>query len=300
MDLNKKINQWIFLIGMSFIWGTSFILIKKSLLAYTPFQSGALRISFAFLYFLPIAIKKLSKIEKKSVKYLIISGFLGNFFPAFMFAYGETEVSSSIASMINSVTPIFVLITGLLMFKTKPSLINVIGILIGFVGTIGLVAEDASSIFNAWNLGAVVIVVATLFYGINTNIIKYKLKNIDGLAISALSFLFIGPWAIAYFLTTDISAAINNQHFWASTGSLLALAFFSSFIAIILFVTLIKYSTALFAASSTYIIPIFAIFWGLLDGETISEIQIVSIMIVFAGVALVNKKEKKTFVKIKT
>ncbi|MBN2893366.1 MAG: DMT family transporter [Bacteroidales bacterium] len=288
---------------MSFIWGTSFILIKKSLLAYTPLQSGALRISFAFFYFLPIAIRKIKKLNNKNIKWLILAGFIGNFFPAFMFAYGETEVSSSIASMINSTTPIFVLITGLIMFKSKPSWLNVLGLIIGFIGTLGLVADSSETLFSGWKIGALVIVGATFFYGINTNILKYKLEGLDGLAISALSFLFIGPWAIAYFVMSDLKTAYLSEFFWTSTGALATLAFFSSFVAIILFVNLIKYSTAIFAASSTYIIPIFAIFWGLLDGESLSELQIVSIFVVFAGISLINRKNKNnqpSTVKLKT
>lgn len=275
---------------MSFIWGTSFILIKKSLLAFTPMQSGALRISFAFLYFLPIAIKRIRNITRKNIKYLLIAGFIGNFFPAFMFAYGETHVSSSIAAMLNSTTPIFVLITGLILFKSKPSWLNIFGLIIGFIGTLGLIVTDLKTPLSGWNIGAIVIIGAAFFYGINTNVLKYKLKDLDGLSIASFSMLFIGPWAIIYFFTSDLQMAYANEYFLASTLSLATLAFFSSFIAIILFVTLIKHTTAIFAASSTYIIPVFAIFWGIIDGDKISIIQIISILIVFAGISLINKK----------
>ena len=253
-------------------------------------QSGALRISFAFLYFLPIAIIKIKKLTRKNLKYLILAGFIGNFFPAFMFAYGQTQISSSITSVLNSTTPIFVLITGLLMFKTKTSWVNVLGILIGFVGTIGLISNGIGSILSGWNIGALIIIGATFFYGINTNILKFKIHNLDGLSISAFSFFFIGPWAIAYFFGSVLQTAFQCPHFWTSTISLATLAFFSSFIAIILFVTLIKYTTPIFTASTTYIIPVFAIFWGILDGETISLLQILSILIIFAGISLVNKQ----------
>ncbi len=291
MDLNKKINQWIFLLAMSFIWGTSFILIKKSLLAYTPIQSGALRISFAFIYFLPIAISRIKKLDKKNAKFLIIIGLIGNFFPAFMFAFGETRVSSSIASMLNSITPIFVLLIGILFFKSKATWLNIIGLVIGFVGTLGLISANPANLLSGWNIGAVIILVATLFYGINTNILKFKLKELDGLSMSALSFMFIGPFALSVFFSTDIKEAYLHPDFWKSTISLAILAFFSSFIAVILFNWLIKYSTPIFAASSTYIIPVFAIFWGILDGETLTLIQIISIIIVFVGVSFINNKK---------
>jgi len=275
---------------MSLFWGSSFILIKKSLLAYTPYQSGSVRMILAFLFFLPLAIKRIKKITKKNIFPLIIVGFIGNFFPAFMFAFGESHVSSSLASMLNSTTPIFVLLVGILFFKVKTNIINILGLIIGFVGTLGLIVEDFSSITNALSLGAVIILFASLFYGINTNVIKTTLKDLDALSIVSLGFFLIGPFAIIYFLTTDISMLIHNPDFIISTSALFVLAFFSSFVALIIFNLLIKHTTAIFVASTTYIMPIVAIFWGFLDHEYISDIQKISIVIILAGVSLVNKK----------
>lgn len=290
MDLNKKIWQWTALLTLSFIWGASFILIKKSLLAFTPYQSGALRISFAFIFFLPIALQQLKKIKKENITRLLVVGFIGNFFPAFLFAYGETIVTSTLASMLNSTTPIFVLIVGLILYRTKTKWQNVLGVSIGFLGTLGLVVKSSSSIFSGWNFGAIIILIATFFYGINTNEIKFKLKQLDGISISSLSFLFIGPVAIFYFLSSDMHSAYVSEFFWKSIGALIILSFFGSFIAVIIFNTLIKYTTPIFAASVTYLIPIFAIGWGFIDGEQITLLQIFSILIVLAGVSLVNKK----------
>lgn len=275
---------------LSFIWGASFILIKKSLLAFTPYQSGALRISFAFIFFLPIALQQLKKIKKENITRLLVVGFIGNFFPAFLFAYGETIVTSTLASMLNSTTPIFVLIVGLILYRTKTKWQNVLGVSIGFLGTLGLVVKSSSSIFSGWNFGAIIILIATFFYGINTNEIKFKLKQLDGISISSLSFLFIGPVAIFYFLSSDMHSAYVSEFFWKSIGALIILSFFGSFIAVIIFNTLIKYTTPIFAASVTYLIPIFAIGWGFIDGEQITLLQIFSILIVLAGVSLVNKK----------
>ncbi len=293
LDLNKKIWQWASLLLLSFIWGTSFILIKKSLLAFTPYQSGALRISFAFLYFLPFAFKRIRKINKKNITPLLICGFIGNFFPAFLFAYGETTISSSLASMINSTTPIFVLIIGIILYQTKVRWQNILGLFIGFVGTLGLVFNPAD-LTSFWNIGAIIVLLASVFYGINTNEIKYKLSKLDGLSISVLTYSLIGPFAIAYFFTTDISTALQSEFLWKSIYALLALSFFSSFIAVILFNILIKHTTPIFAASVTYLIPVFAIGWGFFDGEIITYIQIISIVIILAGVSLVNKRQSNS------
>lgn len=281
---------------MAFIWGTSFILIKKSLVAFTPFQSGALRMSFAFIFFLPLAITRLKKFTKQNFLPIALIGFIGNFFPAFMFAYGETLISSSLASMLNSTTPIFVLLLGVSFFKTKTNKYNILGLFIGLIGTLGLIIKDYHSIFSGWNFGALIIIIATFFYGLNTNVIKNAIKDIDGVSLSALSFFLIGPFGIAYFfITSDVSTVVQNPHFWSSTIALMILAFFSSFIAVIIFNVLIKHTTTIFAASVTYIIPVFALVWGIIDGEYISIIQIISIAIVFAGISLINKQKKDKF-----
>lgn len=294
MDLNKKIWQWVALLTTSFIWGASFILIKKSLLSFSPYQSGALRISFAFLFFLPIALKKIKHLTKENLKFLLIVGFIGNFFPAILFAYGETIVTSTLASMLNSTTPIFVLIIGVLFYKTKVRWQNILGIIMGFVGALGLLMKNSSSILSGWNIGALIILIATVFYGINLNVLKYNLQKLDGITTAALSSLLVGPSAILYLLTTNIQTTYYSEFFWESIGALTVLSFFGSFIAIIFLNTLIKYTTTLFSASVTYIIPIFAIGWGFIDREIITTVQIISIIIILAGVSLVNKKKVKT------
>jgi len=294
LDLNKKIWQWVALLTTSFIWGASFILIKKSLLSFSPYQSGALRISFAFLFFLPIALKKIKHLTKENLKFLLIVGFIGNFFPAILFAYGETIVTSTLASMLNSTTPIFVLIIGVLFYKTKVRWQNILGIIMGFVGALGLLMKNSSSILSGWNIGALIILIATVFYGINLNVLKYNLQKLDGITTAALSSLLVGPSAILYLLTTNIQTTYYSEFFWESIGALTVLSFFGSFIAIIFLNTLIKYTTTLFSASVTYIIPIFAIGWGFIDREIITTVQIISIIIILAGVSLVNKKKVKT------
>jgi drug/metabolite transporter (DMT)-like permease len=293
LNLNKKFWQWAAFLAMSFIWGASFILIKKGLLAYTPMQSGALRMTFASLFFLPLALSRIKKINKQNIIPLLITGFIGNFFPAFMFAYGETKVTSTVASMLNSTTPIFTLIIGVMFFKMKANSYKIIGLLIGFVGTMGLIIKDGTSIFSGWNIGALIILAATFFYGINTNVLKSSFKDLDGISISALSFMLIGPFAMTYFFSSDLNTAYQNPHFWTSTLSLATLSFFGSFLAVIIFNTFIQYTSAILAASVTYVIPVFALFWGILDNETITIVQIISALIVFIGISFVNKKEKK-------
>jgi len=292
INLEKKIWHWIVLFFLAFIWGTSFILMKKGLQSYTSTQLAAFRMFFSFVFFIPFIISKFKYLKKEYIKSLVIIGFIGSFFPAFLFAEAQTNINSSLAGMLNSLTPIFVLIVGIIFYKTKTKMFRVIGIIIGLLGASGLFLKNMDVMFSNINYYGLFIVLATFFYGINANEVKNKLKDLDGITISALSFLFIGPIAGVILLFSDFSAAIQTPNYLINLGYIAILSFFSSFFAGIIFNVLIKKTTAIFASSVTYIIPIFAIFWGFVDGEKINFIQLISITIILLGVYLVKKKEK--------
>ena len=290
MDPGKKIWQWIVLIVLSLIWGSSFILMKKGLDAFTSNQVAAFRIFISFLAFLPIAIKHFNKLKKENIISLLIIGVIGNAIPAFLFTKAQTRIDSSLAGILNSLTPMFTLFVGLLFYKSKLLSINIAGILLGLIGAIGLVS-NGQNILAGDNSYAIFIVVATIFYGISTNEIKFKLPGMSGIAIAALSFFFIGPFAGIYLLFTDFSGAINSGVFLPSLGYIAILAIFGSFFAVMLFNTLIKYTSAIFGASVTYFIPIIAIMWGILDGEPFTFNHLLWFMVIIVGVYLVNKQK---------
>lgn len=292
MNLNKKTWQWVALIVLAIIWGSSFILMKKGLESFSFMQVGAMRMFFAFLFFIPFIIKKLKKLGKKNIISIIIIGFVGNAIPAILYSKAQTQIDSSIAGMLNATTPIFVWLVGIGFYKAKTKLINILGLFIGLIGSMGLVVKDFSNIAQNFNVFIIYIVIATLFYGISTNETKFKLANLDGIAITALAFLFVGPASGAYLLFSDFSPALATPDFYQNLFYVILLAFFSSFIAVALFNLLIKSTTTIFAASVTYLIPIVAIIWGVIDGETVTIIQIIAMLITLAGVYLINKKHK--------
>jgi len=290
MDLDKKIWQWIVLLVLSLIWGSSFILMKRGLDAFTNNQVAAFRIFISYLAFLPIAIKHINKLKKENIISLLIVGFIGNAIPAMLFTKAQTRIDSSLAGMLNSLTPMFTLFVGLLFYKSKVLIINIAGILLGLIGAIGLV-NNGQNILAGNNSYAMFIVVATIFYGISVNEIKFKLPGMSGIVIAALSFFFIGPFAGIYLLFTDYSGAINSGLFLPSLGYISILAIFGSFFAVMLFNTLIKYTSAIFGASVTYIIPVFAIMWGVVDGEPFTLNHLLWFMVIIVGVYLVNKQK---------
>lgn len=294
VDLNKKSWQWIVLLSLAFIWGSSFILMKKGLRSFDYMQVAALRVFFSFIILSPVFLKNIRKVNRKNIIHLIISGYAGVFFPAFLFTKAQTNISSSLAGMINSLAPFFALIIGILLYRNKPKVVQYIGIGLGLVGAVGLLSNgNILESINNINGYALYVVVATLGYGINANEVKFKLKGLTGVEVTSLSFMMIGIPAGIYLLMSDYSAVVATPDWPINLMFIFILALFGSVISLFFFNELIQKTSALFATSVTYIIPFFAILWGVFDGETITVIQILSISLALVGVWLVNKRKKQ-------
>lgn len=264
---------------------------KKGLQTFTNLQVGGMRIFFSFVFFIPIIFKYIRKINRFNLRSLLIVGFIGNAFPAFLFATAQTEISSSVAGILNSLTPIFTLFIGILFYANKVRWLSIVGLILGMTGAVGLIMSiNNLELESHRNWYGIFAVIATVCYGINVNEIKFRLRDLNGVAIASLGFLFVGPLAGIYLAFSDYSMAAGSPDLIPSLIAVSGLAFFSSFIAIMLINILIKYTTTLFAASVTYIIPVFAVFWGLADGERFLVIQIFWALVIIAGVYLVNKK----------
>tara|TARA_B100000809_G_scaffold9521_1_gene9049 strand:+ start:36804 stop:37688 length:885 start_codon:yes stop_codon:yes gene_type:complete len=290
-DLDKKIWQWIALLFLAIIWGSSFILMKKGLVVYSHNVVAALRISLASIVLIPFALKGFKKVNAKDWKYLIFTGVIGNGIPAFLFTFAQTEVSSSLTGMLNSLVPIFSLIVGVFLFKSKPLKTQVIGIFIGLLGASGLILSNGLPSENSNFMFILLIVLATVCYALSVNVIKTYLKEINAIHITALSFICLAPFTITYLLTTNfIEVTINNSASFNALVYIGILAILGTALAIIIFNLLIKATTTVFATSVTYLIPIVAIFWGIFDGETMNMIQVVSALITLIGIYFINKR----------
>ena len=289
IELENKAWQWAILLFLSLIWGTSFILMKKGLESYSHSQVAAFRIFFSFIFMLPITIRNIKVISRDNILSLLIVGFIGFAIPAFLFTKAQTRIDSSLAGMLNSLTPLFTLIVGILFYRNSARWVNIAGLFMGLIGAIGLMWNGDMNIFRGINAFALFIVVATICYGINVNEIKFKLVNLSSLEITSLAFLFTGPIAGIYLLFTDFSSVPETPDYLLNLAYIALLALFSSVIAVLIFNHLIKFTTTLFATSVTYIIPLFAIMWGLIDGESIRIIQLLWITVILLGVYLVNK-----------
>lgn len=284
-------EKWILLIVLSIIWGSSFILIKKSLDHFTPYQVGALRVLIAGIILMPIAISKYKLFPKKHLKWLILAAFTGNFIPMFLFPIAETEVSSSIAGIINSMMPIFVIIVGTLFWKFETTKRQMTGIFISFAGVCMLAfggGEDSQ--FKIFPI--LLLLLATLCYAISTTTVKSKLMEVSSTVLSAFVFSFIlfSPSLIALLSTGFASTFTFSKENMMGLMFVSLLSVFGTGLAMMMNYRLLKVSTPLFASTVTLLMPIVAIIWGILDGEKLTILQFAGASIIIAGLIFLRAK----------
>ncbi|NOX48181.1 MAG: DMT family transporter [Chlorobi bacterium] len=291
MYWEKRWFQYAVLLLLAFVWGSSFILMKIGLKSFSDQQAAAIRIVFASLAILPYSIKHLKYLRKKDLKSFFIVGFIGSFFPAFLFMKAQTRIDSAMAGMLNSLTPIFTLLVGLLFYKMKFNWKQVSGLGIGLIGALGLISSGEGISFSNVNSYAFFIVLATVFYATSVNEVKTNLTHLSGLQITSLMFFFTGPVALVYLLTTDLQVVVGKPQWQLHLLALALLGTIGTAAALVLLNSLIHKVTPIMASSVTYIIPIFAIFWGVVDGEKITLFHLLCMGIILLGVFMINRKK---------
>lgn len=282
--------KWILLVILALIWGSSFILIKKGLVGLDPMQLGSLRIIFAALFLLLIGFRTLPKIPLGHWKYIAITALFGTFMPAYLFALAETNIDSSITSILNSLTPLNALILGLLIFKLEYKRAQVLGVIIGFIGTAVLILNGAANHPSQNYFYAGFAILGALCYGINVNLIKKYLSDLSPLSITTGNFLVMSVPAAIILYASGFFSIVHQAPVQHSAGFILILGVVGTGVANILFYKLIHLSSPVFATTVTYLIPIVAFFWGVLDGELLTFIQYVGAAIILFGVYLSSKK----------
>jgi len=287
-----RLTKWSYLVILSIIWGTSFILIKKALIGLNPYQIGALRTVLTGSFLLAVGYQTIKTIKKKDWKWITISGFLGSFIPAFFFAIAETEIDSAVVSVLNSLVPLNTVLMGLAIFKISSTKRQVLGVIVGFVGTALLILKGAQLNPDQNYLFAGYIIASTLMYAANVNIIKRYLQNVKPLAIAVGNYVpIVIPGLVVLYYTNFFSVEqFNTPQIGLSIVYVAVLSLFGTAIAKVMFFKLVQMSTPVFASSVTYIMPIVALIWGLLDGESFSVLQLIASAIILVGVYMANKK----------
>lgn len=289
---NNPLLPIFLLLILAFIWGSSFILMKEGLKSFSSFQVAAFRLSIAGVFFLPVFLKYIRKVDPKDYKILFISGLTGSGLPAFLFTYAQMHINSSTAGALNALTPIFTLLIGVLFLGVSLSVNKTLGVIIGFAGAMLLVLFKPDGGIVKAEIHGLFLVLATFLYGINVNLIKYKLGHYNAWTVASLPIFFLLPFTLAILIGTGFFQIefMENSQTMRSFGAISLLGIVGTAISLVLFNKLIQLTNAVFASSVTYLIPVFALMWGILDGESTGIYQIAGLLLILSGIAVIRKK----------
>lgn len=287
-------QDWTIFGVLCIVWGTSFILIKKGLIAFDHYDVAVIRISVTMLAFTPFFIKYLYHIDWSRFWKFLLIGLTGSGIPAFLYPLAQTQISSSVAGILNSLTPIFTLIIGIVIFKVSFQGSKMVGSVIGFIGACMLILSGENTLVSGNNWYAIYIILGTICYGFSVNAVKEYFQDTNSILISAVSFGLIGPPALIYIIFfSDIPhIMMNEEHGMMSFIYIALLAIFSTVFGTVYFFKLIQRTNAIFGASISYLIPVVALFWGLVDGELINIFHILSMFLILFGVYLVRGRQR--------
>jgi drug/metabolite transporter (DMT)-like permease len=295
--MSDTFRKWAIFTFLALVWGSSFILMKRGLISFDYVQVGLLRMLFATAVTLLFAFRSLKEFRRKDLLYLCTVGLFGNGLPYLLFPLAVTKVDSGVVGILNSLVPLFTVTIGLLFFKIQARSMQYAGIAVGLIGAVWLIAPWNATLNREQVVYTLFPVLATIQYAISINIIGQKLAHLSSNAISLMSFLSIAlPALLSLVFLTDFSERMNaDPHAWESLGYIGILGVVGTSIAVVLFNQLIKSTTPVFASSITYCVPIVAMFWGVLDGESLGLRHLIGVGFILLGVYLVNVKRQKTY-----
>ncbi len=285
-----EIRSFIILGILSIVWGSSFILIKKALIAFEPFDLACMRLGIAAISFTPVLIYHRKKIPWKRWKTFLAVGITGSGVPAFMYFLAQTNINSMISGLLNSLVPIWTLLIGVFIFKLQINFYKVLGVILGLLGAVALMvfSENSGSNSDLWY--GLFVVVGTLCYGVSGNLVKHYFQNVESVIISATSFFLVGiPPLILLIYNGRLAQISFTPSEVYSLGAIFILSIVGTVLATILFYKLIQETNAVFGSSVAYLMPIVATLWGVFDGESIGWIIVFSMVLILSGVYLIRK-----------
>jgi len=291
LTISARARSFLILAFLSFIWGSSFILIKKSVAIYPSEQVALLRLAISGVAFAPLMLQMWRKIDWSRFHFFVMVGLFGSGIPAFLFAFGQQRISSSVAGILNSLVPLFTLTIGIIIFRAKLVWAKVFGVIVGLIGAAMLILFSSDSGLSGDIGSALLIVLAAMCYGTNSNIVGNVFRDVSSMIISTVSFASVGvPSAIIILLATDFTDILTTHpQGWWGLGYVAILSLVGTVMASIVFFQLIKWTSPVFASMVAYIMPIVSVFWGVIDGEAISWYHFVGMGLILGGVYLSRK-----------
>lgn len=287
----RSLRSWLVLALLSLIWGTSYLLIKKGLVVYSPVQVACLRLTISTIAFLPIFLHRLRRVDWSRFSLFLLVGLTGTALPAFLFATAQTEVSSSVAGMLNSLSPLFTLVLGIAFFQSAAPLSKITGVVLGLLGAALLIffSRGLGQGGNPWY--GLLIVVATVCYAISTNVVGSQLRHTSSLTISAVSFCLVGLPAALYLLIYSGFPTVlaTEPGAWRALGFITLLALGSTVLASVFYFKLIQWTSPVFGSTVSYVVPAVAVLWGAFDGERITWVHVGGLVLILLGVYLSRK-----------
>ncbi len=292
-DNDISLRNWVVFGFLALVWGSSFILIEQGLTYFSAMEVACLRVSISMMAFLPFVPRAMKCVRRKHLKGVIGMGLLGNLFPAFLFAYAQTGIDSSIAGILNALTPIFTMLLGAILFRQGLRMLKIAGVVTGFAGAAIIVWKGMEAGSTNFYLMELLVILATFCYGLSSNIIKAWLGDISAREAGAVAFLIIGPVALTILLvfTGFTDHVMHSEAIWP-LFSIVLLALLGTVLATILYIRLLQDTNALFGTSVTYLIPVVAIFWGWFYGDQLFAKHLLGLILILMGVYLISWRKK--------
>jgi len=279
--------SWGFLFFLALTWGSSYILIKKGLVAYSPEQVASLRISISAIALLPYFLLRYKSIDWSKAKYYAVVGFAGSFIPSILFAFAQTQINSSITGVLSSLSPLFTMLLGLLFFGIAFSWRKMTAVLVGLSGAAILILFGKEAGLDGNSYYGLLVVLATILYAISANTVKNYLQDVDVLTLSSVSFFIIGIPGLCYLFSTNFMEVLTTHEAGlVSLGYITILALVGTVVASVLFFKLVQMTNAVFASMVSYLIPSVALLWGAVDGEPITVYHFAGMGLILFGVWL--------------
>ncbi|MBV6640492.1 MAG: EamA family transporter [Cyclobacteriaceae bacterium] len=290
MNEKPPLQAWLLLLLLALVWGSSFILIKKGLVSLSPLEVGSIRMLSASITLLPFVISRFKLIRREKIKYFIAVGLSGSFIPAFLFAIAQTRIESAVTGILNTLTPLFTVLFGLWFFKQRQKASVWIGIVVGFIGSVLLITAGSEGQLSKINFYGFFIIIATMLYATNSNLIKYQLSEYRSVTITSISLFVVGPFAaITLFGFSDFTSKLGQEGTLQAVLYICLLGVLGTAIALIIFNKIVQLTNPVFTSSVTYIIPVIAVVWGLIDGETLLLSHLLGMLAVLIGVYITNQ-----------
>ena len=280
------------LVILSVLWGGSFFFIEVLVDHLPPLSIVTARVGLAAIALWGIVFALKLPLPKTAAQWgsLFVIGLLNNALPFCLIVWGQTQINSGLASILNATTPFFtVLVAGAVLADERITKLKLIGVGIGLIGTVILIGPDALDGFSGSLLGQMAVMCAAISYafagayarrfkgwGLSPLIIATGQVTMATLILLPLALIIDKPW-IDFALPVEAGLALGG------------LAFFSTVIAYILYFRLIASAGATNAALVTFLIPISAILLGVtVLGESFSALQAAGMALIGAGLLIMD------------